>query len=273
MKPYRQFALAVFLMLSLCPAVLAMTPLRVGAESVENYTGCGCNILGDLSYTNDQTTMFMNRIDDVHTRVFLYQDSVAWNSDLVEDQLGGGDQYAGDDVQLLMISGHGVLVSSSLWEGYLCKSSTFTACTFNTNQTYLGEVSGQSYSTNPGKLRFLIAATCDSVNQYDAASVWQPVFRRGRNLMYVMGYSGTSMDSENTDEVGYDFADKTVGSGWTLKQAWFWAIEDFMINDTGALISGGDTEAEAISNRDNFTLASDPNITTPAIMAWSWHAG
>ena len=274
MKWHRQFASAVFVVLALwAPTGFALGTLRVGASSVENYTGCGCNLLGDLYYTNDQATMFLNRMDDVHTRVFLYQDSLAWNSDFVEDQLGGTDNWGADDVHFMWMSGHGVLVSSSLWEGHLCKSSSYTACTYNTSKTYLGEVSGQSYSTTPGMLRFLALSTCDSVDRTNAANVWQPVFRRGRNLMYVMGYHGLSADSENTDEVGHDFADKTLGSAWTLKQEWFWAIEDWMINDTGALISAGDTEAEAISNRDNIRLTSDPNVTTPAVMAWSWHEG
>lgn len=273
MSSFRQFAVALctFLLLQSGPA-FALSPLRVGAESVENYSGCGC-ASGDLSYCNDQSTMFMDRIDDFHTRVFLYNDSLAWNSDMVEDQLGGGDQYAADDVHLLFVSGHGGLSGTSIYNGYLCKDSSYTSCNYSTSQTYLGEVTGQSYSTNPGKLRFLILATCHGVDQTNAANVWKPVFQRGRNLMYVMGYTGTSADSENTDEVGYDFADKAAASGWTLKQAWFWAVEDWLINDTGALISAGDTEAEAISNRDNIKLTSDPNVTSPVWMSWSWHAG
>ena len=270
---YRLFAVALFTSLLLLSGTtaFAINPIRVGADSVENYSGCGCNS-GNLSYTNDQSTKFMNRIDDWHTRSFLYTDSVAWNWDFVEDQLSGGDQYAADSVHLMLISGHGA-ISGSTYYGYLCSSSSLASCSFNTGQTYLGEVAGQSYSTNPGSLRFLILATCYGVDQSNASAVWRPVFQRGRNFMYVMGYTGTSADSESTDEVPEDFAQKAAGEGWTLKQAWFWAIEDWLINDHAGVISAGDTEAEAISNRDNLRLTSDPNITSPVWMAWAYHEG
>jgi hypothetical protein len=76
--------------------------------------------------------MFMDRIDDFHTRVFLYNDGLAWNSDMVEDQLGGGDQYAADDVHLLFVSGHGALSGTSTYYGYLCKdSSSAASCNYD----------------------------------------------------------------------------------------------------------------------------------------------
>src|SRR5215213_3588396 len=63
---YRQFAVALFLLVMTAVPAFALNPLRVGAESVENYSGCGCTS-GNLSYCNDQATMFMDRIDDFHT--------------------------------------------------------------------------------------------------------------------------------------------------------------------------------------------------------------
>lgn len=271
----RIFACALcVLLIGLCATPAhALSPLLVGAESVENYSGCGCSS-GNLSYCNDQATMFMNRIDDWHTRKFLYTDSGAWNGDLVEDQLGiGGTDYPyGDEVHLLLVSGHGGM-GGGTYSGYLCKSGSFNNCSYNTGQTYFGEVAGQANSTHPGKLRFLILCTCFSVDKVEAPTVWRPVFARGRNFMYVMGYHGTSADSWTTDEVGEDFADKAAGSGWTLKQAWFWAIEDWWVNDTGAVVTAGDTEAEAINNRENMKLNWDPNVTYPSWIAWAWHEG
>jgi hypothetical protein len=260
----------------LVPAVAAsvapaQSRLTVGAESVENYSGCGCSS-GNLSYCNDQARKFINRIDDWHTRKFWYADQNAWNSDLVEDELGGTDYPYGDEVQLLLVSGHGSL-SGGTYYGYLCKSSSFNACSYNTSQTYLGETAGQSYATHPGKLRFLILCTCHSVDKVKAPSVWRPVFARGKNLMYVMGYTGTSADSSTTDEVGEDFADKAAGSGWTLKQAWFWAIEDWWVDDTGAVVTAGDTQAEAVSNREKMKLSWAPNVNYPSWIAWAWHEG
>lgn len=266
-------AMFVLLLSHTAPNAKAISPLLVGAESVENYSGCGCSS-GNLSYCNDQAIMFMNRIDDWHTRKFVYTDSSAWNSDMVEDQLGGTDFPYDDEVNLLLISGHGNINSTSgVYSGFLCKSPSTGACSYSTSQTFLGEQAGQANSTHPGKLRFLILCTCFSVDRNLAPTTWRPVFARGRNLMFVMGYDGTSADSWTTDEVGEDFADKAAGSGWTLKQAWFWAIEDWWVNDTGALVTAGDTQAEAISNRENMKLTWDPNVSFPSWIAWAWHEG
>ncbi len=268
----RVLPIALAALLLTLPA-FATSPLRVGADSVENYSGCGCSS-GNLSYCNDQSSKFMNRIDNWHTRVFLFQDSSAWNADLVEDQLGVGgvDRFYGDNVHLMLTSGHGSQ-SSTTYSGYLCKSSGFNACSYSTSQTYFGEQAGQANSTNPGMLRFLILCTCFGIDKTLAPAIWRPVFARGRNFMYVMGYHGTSADSETTDEVPEDFAQKAGGEGWTLKQAWFWAIEDWWVNDTGAVVTGGDTEAEAVGNREGMKLTWDPNIGWPSWIAWAWHEG
>jgi len=257
--------------------------LDAGAESVEKYSSCGCSS-GNLSYCNDQASMFMDKIDNWHTRKFWYKDSNAWNGDLVESELGtGGTDYPyGDNVHILLVSGHGGLSGTSVFNGYLCKHSGYNSCNFSTSNTYLGEVAGQSYAAaHTGKLRFLILCTCHSVEigpagDRTAPKVWMPVFGRGKNLMYVMGYTGTSVDGETTDEVGEDFASKAAGSGWTLKQAWFWAIEDWWADDTGAVISRGSSSAEAVNNRDSMKLSWGPPSSTgwpPSWWAISWHEG
>jgi hypothetical protein len=255
---------------------LAAQTLGVGAESVEKYGRCGCDS-GNLQYCNDQAQKFINKIDNWHTRRFWYKDADAWNSDLVEDQLGvGGTDYPyGDDVHVLLISGHGN-VGDQTFSGYLCKQPGYDYCSFSTRDAYLGENPGQTYSQHPGKLRFLILCTCHSVDKKKAPAVWMPVFWRGKELLYVMGYTGTSVDSETTDEVPEDFARKAAGRKWRLKKAWFWAIEDWWADDTGALISRGSTEAEAIGNRDHMKLDWDPPascIWPPAWAAWAWHEG
>ncbi|NDY42474.1 hypothetical protein G3N55_06410 [Dissulfurirhabdus thermomarina] len=248
--------------------------LEAGAESVENYSGCGC-ASGNLSYTNNQAKKFIDKIDNWHTRKFWYKDGNAWNSDLVEDELGvGGTDYLyGDQVHILFVSGHGGVSGTGRYYGYLCKSSNFNHCSYNTSQTYLGEQAGQTYATHPGKLRFLILSTCHSVEKDKAPDQWGPVFWRGKNFLYVMGYTGTSADSWTTDEVGEDFARKAAGSGWTLKQAWFWAIEDWWVNDTGAVISRGATQDEAIDHRDHMKLGTAPDGHDPWWVAWAWHSG
>lgn len=264
---------ALWLLLSL----QSVAALDVGAESVEDYSDCGC-ATGDLNYCNDQASKFIDKMGDCGYRIrFWYKDGSAWNSDLIEDELGGTDYPYGDQVHILLISGHGGLDRSrNIYYGYLCKWRRYNACSYNTTQTYLGEVSGQPKSTHPGKLRFLILCTCHSVDKDRAPYVWAPVFRRGKNLMYVMGYHGTSADGETTDEVPEDFARKAACSGWTLKQAWFWAIEDWWVDDTGAVISRGATREEAIRNRDHMRLTWSPPACSswpPTWFAWAWHEG
>jgi len=264
--------LIILLVMFLCsvPINAELWALDVGCESVENYSGCGC-ASGNLSYTNDQCSKFMNRIDDWHTRKFWYANGNAWNRDFVDESKGGTDNYTADSVHIMMISGHGNRDTATFY-GFLCKSSGWNYCNFNSsaNQMYLGETG----TTYPGKLRFLILCTCHSVDKTYAANIWGPVFWRGyKNLMYVMGYTGTSADSYTTDEVGEDFASKAAGSGWTLKQAWFWAIEDWWVNDTGALVSHGSNCTNAVYNRDNMKLNWSPAGQPPYCVAWSWHGG
>jgi hypothetical protein len=88
----------------------------------------------------------------------------------------------------------------------------------------------------------------------------------------VFGYRGISMDGENTDEVLGDFADEAFGSSSKYKSAWFWAIEDWWTDDTGALIASGTTENNAISRRDNMDKHTTARGTaTHDWYAWAWH--
>jgi hypothetical protein len=248
--------------------------LSVGAEAVENYSGCGC-ATGDLRYCNDQASRFITKMDVWHTRKYLYTNSDAWSGDLVEDQLGGQDNLYGDNVQVLLVSGHGGMnAAGTVYYGYLCKAQAYPSCSYNTTKTYLGEVAGQPYSAKPGKLRFLILCTCHGVDQSRAPNVWGRVFKRGKNFSYVMGYTGTSMDSVYTIDVGQLFAAKAAGPPkWTLKQSWFFAVEDAYVNDTGSLITFGKTQARAISRRDSMKLLTLPTGENPGWFAWSWHQG
>jgi hypothetical protein len=267
------------ILLLFCALLFLLSPqpamaLDAGAESVENYSGCGCNT-GNLHYCNDQASKFINKIDNWHTRKFWYKDGNAWNSDLIEDELGGTDYPYGDEVHILLISGHGGLRENT-YSGYLCKSGNYNSCSYDTSKVYLGETPEQDNSTHPGKLRFLILCTCHSVDKDKAVDVWYPVFWRGKNLLYVMGYHGTSADCETTDEVPEDFAKKAAGKNWKLKKAWFWAAEDWWVDDTAALISRGSTRDEAINNRDNMKLDWSPpacSSWSPTWFAWAWHEG
>lgn len=259
--------------------------LDVGAESVEDYAGCGCAFKdgtkeGNLFYANNQAGNFISEIKKWHTKKFWYKDRDAWASDLVEDGIGSGgtDNKYGDNVHILFVSGHGYK-SSGVDRGIrLCKTNNYQNCrsyiSGRSRNMYLGETSGQSYSSNPGNLRFLILCACYSVDKDKAASIWGPVFWNGQNLLYVMGYSGDSSDKSSNSNVGKDFANKAAGAGWTLKQAWFWAMTEDGVRDTGALISRGSSRSAAINNRDNMRLSQSPPATWPPnYVAWSWYQG
>jgi len=88
--------------------------------------------------------------------------------------------------------------------------------------------------------------------------------------MYVMGYSGTSEDSENTDEVGEEFAQYAAGDKKTLKQSWFDAAREAFSSDVPALITHGTSQADANSRRDNMKLSWTPTGNSPSWVAWSW---
>jgi len=91
-----------------------------------------------------------------------------------------------------------------------------------------------------------------------------------------MGYRGTSADSSTTDEVLGDWVDNAyAGTVYTFKSSWFNAIEDWWVEDTGAVVSGGVTEADAIWRRDNYSRADArrASLTWWSWLAWSWHEG
>lgn len=248
--------------------------MGVSAESVENYSGCNCNAV-NLNYCNDQASKFINLMDDYHNRNFLYYDENAWNADIVEDQFGGKDHLYVDQSDFHLVSGHGSYdVDNSTYSGYLCPTSSWPFCQFNSTGMCLGEVQGQSYSYNPGNLKFLILCTCHSVEKDYYWNEWIDVFQRGKKMMCIMGFSGTSTDSENTDEVAEDFAAQVLGfDDWSLKQAWLWAIEDWWVNDMGAIVVGGTSQNDANANLESMKLRWEPTYNATTSLACAYHRG
>ena len=246
-------------------AVLVFSTSRAvwfAAESVEDYSGCGCGSSDDdLDYCNDQAEGFVSRMDDAGWyRDFWYANGNAWARDFIEDEMSYGGQkgedcyYADDRVRIMFVSGHGSWQgsgSNSYFVGTLCRAPG-GSCDFHTGHMKLGEGTGGYANPHSGLLRYMVMHMCYSV-QYEVANAqwFRTVGYHVADYHMSLGMTGLCTDSWFLDEVGYDFADKAAHSSWTLKGAWWYAIEDWWHDDTGAVVTWGNSRNNAVGRRDN----------------------
>jgi hypothetical protein len=266
-------ALEAFLLTASGPALAGGYTLNY----MTNFSGCDSSCSGNssLSYTDDQ----INQLDSAlagygHTRLHKFSNSNTWASDLVEDALGGQDNIYSDNGFLFAYSGHGGTGTDGGGQTFrapFCKKGVSSSCVVQSPNARLGEQTGP-YAAIAGQMKYLIWATCFSVDTAPN-NQWDQTMRYGTEMIF--GYRGTSADSWTTDEVLGDFADAAFGDGDKLKAAWFWAIEDWWVDDTGALVASGVDEADAVWRRANMR-ASTPRRAPGTIhtwFAWSWHEG
>lgn len=249
-----------------------------GAEYLTSWSGCECSG-SSLSYTDNQIKMFSNKMQDLgHSKQFMFANSNTWAADVTEDRDFGGIDYGyGDKVAMFAFSGHGSAPNdgsgNQTFRVPFCKASGAPSCEFDAANARLGESSGYYASPHPGASRYSMWLTCYSVHT-DPIGQWAQTMRQGHD--YVMGYRGTSADSLTTDEVPRDWAKKAMRASdpWRFKSAWFWAIEDWWVNDTGAVVANGSTEDQAKNRRNNYRRTwAGPHTANWYWYAWSWHKG
>jgi hypothetical protein len=212
-----------------------------------------------------------------HTNDHRYSNDNVWSSDLVEDYFGGEDWFYTDPHNLYIFSGHGAAYTNNdgqqRFEAPMCHTATpSSSCWVDSSQIRLGERKGIYATPSPGNLRWLILCTCYSVHT-QAGQQWAGLFEFGTDIVF--GYRGKSADSEYTDEVPEDFAKASFSGSDKFKAGWFWAIEDWWIDDTGSLIASGTSIQHAENRRDNMKKTTDqrPNAELHYSRAWSWHEG
>lgn len=268
-------AIAALAMLSQAPAAHAFS---YAASYINNWSSCdsACNGNNSLSYTDDQIDDFDSAMSSLgHTRNHKFANGSVWGSDYTEDLLNGQDYLYSDDSDIVVYSGHGGAPTYSSGQTFvapLCHAGTSSSCTFNASNARFGERSGYYSSPNPGDTRWLLWFTCYSVHTAPNEQ-WGEAFYRG--LEYVMGYRGTSADSSTTVEVPGDWVGAAISGSDTFKSAWFWAIEDWWVDDTGAVASTGPDSASSDYRRDNLkrTWARRSSTDLGNWISWSWHEG
>jgi len=254
--------------------------LLFGGEYMTSWNGCsGYNSLpASLSHTDDQINQWTSAMQARgFYKDFLFANRDVWTYDMEEDALGGSDNGYADSVNMFALSSHGGVDVSG---GY----QRFTTPTCGPSGNPVASSHRMSFAekkwgtnvpnanANSGFARWVMLFTCNSVHT-KANEQWQFAFWNG--LDAVLGYRGLSADASTTEEVGADYVDAAWGDGDTLKAAWFWAIEDWWEDDTGSLISGGKTGADASSRRDSLKVTSAPHSTTyiDYYYAWAYHEG
>jgi hypothetical protein len=249
---------------------------------ITSWSGCECNAAA-LSYTDDQINQFNSRMNAKgHSNLSTFANQDVWGSDVGEDRdFSGEDMWYADDATAWVYSGHGDAPTVSGSQHYVvpfCKKGNASfagGCNFDaTNHMRMGEQAGAYFATpNAGSNRWIILATCYGVHTQPNQQ-WSPNMSRGTE--YVMGYRGLSADSENTDEVLGDWVDNAYGGTvYTFKSSWFSAIEDWWVDDTAGVVSGGTSQSDADWRRDNYnrTSARRAAATVWTSFSWSWHEG
>jgi hypothetical protein len=249
---------------------------------MNNWSGCECSA-GSLSYTDDQISIFnshMNAKGHSHNGTFGNGD--VWASDVGEDRdYSGEDMYYSDDSVAWAYSGHGdapTVSGAQHFQVPFCNkgSGSFSGtCNFDaTAYLRLGEQSPTYFSSpNAGNNRWMILATCLSVHTAPNEQWWETL---AEGTEYVMGYRGLSADSETTDEVLGDWVDNAYASTvYTFKSSWFSAIEDWWVDDTGSVVSGGTNSTDSNWRRDNYSRNESRRSASTwwSYYSWSWHEG
>jgi hypothetical protein len=243
---------------------------------MDSWSGCECSASG-LSQTGDQIHEWADALSGMgHTRAWVYANGDIWASDITEDRLAGQDNVYGDAVDLYAYSGHGDNPTDSngkqTFKIPMCKKGTSSSCKFDSANARWGERGGGYETPYAGRMRWALFLTCHSVDT-DPLNQWAEATDYGFD--YVMGYKGTSADSHYTDEVAGDWANEAIGGGGSFKGAWFWAMEDWWVDDTGGVVASGTTTANANSRRDNLNKNTARRAASEyhGYMSWSYHSG
>ena len=245
-------------------------------EWMTSWNGC-CFPAPSLSYTDDQISQFAGVMDgNRHQRVAVYGNTDVWAADIVEDGMGGADYLEADAADIYAYAGHGTVKTDSNGQTYKsprCLAGyDYGTCWFDSANARTNESSG-TWAANPGHTRWLVLLTCNSVDS-DPYQQWTETFWEG-GTEYIVGYRGTSADSFTTDEVAGDYATNSFVNSTTFKAGWFSATSDWWVDDTAEVISGGTTQDEAISNRDNYKHSYPRRINSAGWgwLYWAWQQG
>lgn len=169
-----------------------------GWESVGNYNGTNPNLPKTIP-EGQKFQAAINNYSSSWVTDFAWKDNNAWERDFKSSSLGGIDNQYGDDVDLVLFSGHG-------------SSSGFY---FGVNQDDL-LVHYNDAALGNKDLEWLIVDACQVLkNDSNKFNRWGwPVFK---GLHYVFGYSSNTFD---VDSRGEDFIKYAMDYGWRVRDAW-----------------------------------------------------
>ncbi len=251
-------------------------PIAFGGEFMTHWTGCEKS-LPQLSHTIWQIDMWGGEMASFGNAArFEYGDQNVWTSDVVEDAYPGGQDNAyADSVDFYALSSHGRVQGAAghqTYIGSMCSRGTFTSPEWDSQNSIFDETPPNYFAINsPGYARFIMLLTCFSVDT-EPQNAWQAATAYGNDV--IMGYRGLSADSTNTEEVGRDLADGVFRNGQSFKPAWFYAVEDWWVDDVGEILVRGKTSAECISRLNGLSPQTPRRINgILGYMCWSSHQG
>jgi hypothetical protein len=228
-----------------------------------------------LYYTDNQIDLFDSEMRwGGNQRVRRFADANVWASDWEEDAspFVGEDYVYIDNADVYAFSSHGSAPTKDgkqVFSTTMCQRGASPECRARSSRMRLGEQPGQGYAyPHPGTTRFLLLATCRSVHTRPHEQ-WGDVLSLGLDL--VMGYRFDTWDTLHTEDVLADLADEAFIETHYLKASWFWATQDFWVNDIASVVSSGTNRDNASRRRDRLR-ATSPRRTTSAVMINFAHA-
>jgi uncharacterized protein DUF6345 len=250
--------------------------IKIGGENMNSWAGCASS-QNTLSYTDDQISLWLAKMQGLgHTRKFWYSDSLVWASDLVEDDWGGQDNLYADAVDFYALSSHGGAGTDAngyqYWWTPTCSAGSFTTANPKSWDTSWDESLPNPLATpNVGWARFIMLMTCFSIDT-KPNDQWAWPVSYGNDV--IMGYKGLSADSSTTDEVGEDLGEAVFNDGDTFRAGWFWAIEDWSVDDTGGILFGGVDSAQCSTRRSGLKPSWARRTDVEFFwFCWSHHEG
>lgn len=240
-----------------------------GLSYIDNFSSCpGKCREHDLSYADDLINYLDSELDDIGlTKLFKLARGHAESTDIIEDYFNGDDYNYGDNVDLYAVATHGNVYinkcNQSVYGASYCTAhnSYYTSdvqdlgidrsCLAVSNKMYFGEQINSwnnTYTTHAGKLRWLIFATCYSMNNPFVHWVGRFIY----GLDYYMGYQDIILVGPTTDECLEDFAHDAFYGTTKFKTAWFDANDDWWADNIAGVFACGTCIEDTLSDSENW---------------------
>jgi hypothetical protein len=239
------------------------TAYTVGKECIENFSACsGVSNLDQACDLTDQAGTFGG------TQSFYWKNPDVWESDFVDQALGGSDHIWADNVDVFLFSGHGTSGGTDNWLGLRMPFTPGAPCGF-----------AESGAGADAEMRFnreaelvFLDASCSGVFA-ERFNVWYGSDSSGMLVRAKQGFAFMNSPEDN-DQRFFKFM-WFVGTGMNNVDAWMEAgsgcIVGFFCDDESPIsFTKGNTETDVHSRAVNMTMGNFQTFSAPTGGWFDW---